>query len=145
MGNQLYFEDIEVGYELRPLEKTPSARQLVKYAGASCDDAEIHYDKDVALANKLPGVIVHGALKNAFLGQLMTDFAGNEGWLKELSVRYRGIDLPGVKITARGRVTGKRVDGPDHLIECEIWIENPTGEKTTPGSATVILPSRSSR
>ena len=77
MAQQIYFEDIEVGYELAPVEKHPTTQQLVKYAGASGDYYQIHYDKDFALANGLPGVILHGALKNAFLGQLMTDFAGD--------------------------------------------------------------------
>src|SRR5438128_217660 len=141
-GKQTYFEDVEIGSEIPPLEKDPTTQQLVKYAGASGDFYQIHYDKDLALANKLPGVILHGALKNAFLGQLMTDFAGEYGWLQKLSVQYRGMDVPGVKITARGKVTKKPVDAGRHVVECEIWLENANGEKTTPGSATVVLPSR---
>jgi acyl dehydratase len=145
MAKQIYFEDVEVGYELTPLEKNPTTQQLVKYAGASGDYYQIHYDKDFALANKLPGVILHGALKNAFLGQLMTNFAGEEGWLRKLTVQYRGMDLPGHKVTMKGKVVKKRVDGNDHVVECEIWLENDKGEKTTPGSAIVILPSRAAR
>ena len=75
-SKQIYFEDVEAGYEVPTLEKDPTSQQLVKYAGASGDFYQIHYDKDFALKNKLPGTILHGALKNAFLGQLMTDFAG---------------------------------------------------------------------
>src|SRR5579862_5991212 len=145
MANQRYYEDVEVGYEVGPLEKNPTTQQLVKYAGASGDYYQIHYDKDFAMANKLPGVILHGALKNAFLGQLMTDFAGELGWLRKLAVQYRGMDQPGSKITARGKVTKKYVDGKDHVVECEIWLENAKGEKTTPGTATVVLPSRAAR
>ncbi len=142
MARQLYFEDLEAGYELPTLEKDPTTQQLVKYAGASGDFYQIHYDKDFALANNLPGVILHGALKNGFLGQLMTDFAGAAGWLRKLSVQYRGMDVPGVKLYARGKVVRKYVEGGEHLVDCEIWIENAKGEKTTPGSATVVLPSR---
>ena len=98
-GKQTYFEDVEVGSSIPPLEKDPTTQQLVKYAGASGDFYQIHYDKDFALKNNLPGVILHGALKNAFLGQLMTDFAGELGWLKKLSVQYRGMDQPGSKVT----------------------------------------------
>lgn len=145
MASQTYFEDVEVGSEVPPLVKDPTTQQLVKYAGASGDFYQIHYDKDFALANKLPGVILHGALKNAFLGQLVTDFAGELGWLRKLSVQYRGMDQPGSRITCRGKVTKKFIDGKDHVVECEIWLENAKGEKTTPGSATVILPSRSAR
>jgi acyl dehydratase len=142
MAKQIYFEDVEPGFEIGPLEKEPTTQQLVKYAGASGDFYQIHYDKDFAIANKLPGVILHGALKNAFLAQLMTDFAGEHGWLSKLSVQYRGMDVPGVKLICRGRVVRKRVENGRHLVDCEIWLENAKGEKTTPGSATVILPSR---
>ncbi len=142
MKKQICFEDVEVGYEIAPLEKNPTTQQLVKYAGASGDFYQIHYDKDFAIANKLPGVILHGALKNAFLGQLMTDFAGDHGRLKKLSVQYRGMDVPGVKIVCKGRVTKKYSENGEHLVDCEIWLENAKGEKTTPGAATVVLPSR---
>ena len=139
---QFYFEDVEAGFEIPPLEKNPTTQQLVKYAGASGDFYQIHYDKDFALKNHLPGVILHGALKNAFLGQLMTDFAGELGWLRKLSVQYRGMDQPGAPVVCKGKVVKKYVEGGKHLVDCEIWLENAQGEKTTPGSATVILPSR---
>ena len=142
MAKQIYFEDVEVGTEIGPLEKNPTTQQLVRYAGASGDFYQIHYDKDFAMGNNLPGVILHGALKNAFLGHLMTDFAGELGWLRKLGVQYRGMDQPGTKVVARGKVSKKYTDGGYNLVDCEIWLENANGEKTTPGSATVILPSR---
>ena len=98
MAKQIYFEDVEVGTGSPALEKNPTTQQLVRYAGASGDFYQIHYDKDFALGNNLPGVILHGALKNAFLGQLMTDFAGELGWLRKLGVQYRGMDQPGTKV-----------------------------------------------
>jgi hypothetical protein len=39
-------------------------------------------------------------------------------------------------------VTKKYIKNGQHFVDCEIWLENGEGEKTTPGSATVILPSR---
>ena len=87
MAQQTYWEDQEAGSEVPALEKNPTTQQLVKYAGASGDFYQIHYDKDFALGNNLPGVILHGALKNGFLGQMMTNFAGHEGWLRKLAVR----------------------------------------------------------
>ena len=67
MSNQPYFDSVEIGQELPVLEKHPSTRQLVKYAGASGDFYEIHYDLEFARTTGLEGVIIHGALKNAFL------------------------------------------------------------------------------
>ena len=142
MAEQVYWDDVTQGMELPSLVKEPTTRQLVQYAGASGDFYEIHYDKDFAQGTGLSGVIIHGALKNAWLGQLMTDWAGPQGVLKKLSCQYRGMDYPDEPITAKGTVTRAYQEDGENLVDCEIWLENPRGETTTPGTATVSLPSR---
>ena len=139
---QLQWQDVEEGMEVPTLVKNPTTRQLVRYAGASGDFYEIHYDKDFAIGNDLPGPILHGALKNAFLGQLMTDWIGEGGTLRLLSCQYRGMDQPGKPLYCKGRVTSKYVEEGRHLVDCEVWIEDTEGKTTTPGRATVELPSR---
>ena len=142
MAEQVYWEDVSEGMELPPLVKNPTTQQLVRYAGASGDYYQIHYDKDFAQGNQLEGVILHGALKNAFLGQFMTGWMGPLGALKRLACQYRGMDFPGNAITAKGRVLRTYKSEGQYLVDCEIWLENPEGQRTTPGSATVALPSR---
>ncbi len=144
MAEQVYWEDVAEGMELPALVKEPTTRQLVQYAGASGDFYEIHYDKDFAQGTGLTGVIIHGALKNAWLGQLMTDWAGPQGVLKKLSCQYRGMDYPGEPVTAKGVVTRAYREDGQNLVDCDIRLENPRGEVTTPGTATVALPSRGS-
>ena len=142
MAEQLYWEDVQEGTEVTPLAKNASTQQLVRWAGASRDFYQIHYDKDFALGNNLPGLIVHGALKSAWLGQLIGDWAGNEGIIKSYGCSYRGMDIPNDELTCKGVVTKKRVEGNEHIVECDIWLENSKGEKTTPGTAVVVLPSK---
>jgi hypothetical protein len=67
---------------------------------------------------------------------------GPDGYLKRLACQYRGMDIPGTPVTAKGLVTKKYQDQGANLVDCEIWLENEKGERTTPGSATVALPSR---
>lgn len=142
MKKQLYWDDITEGDELPALKKNATTRQLVQYAGASLDFYEIHYDKDVALGNNLPGVIIHGALKNAWLGQLVTDWMGPAGTLRKLSVRYGATDVPHDDLACKGTVAKKYTERNEHLLDCEIWLENSKGERTTTGSATVALPTK---
>lgn len=142
MAKQLYYEDVEVGTEVTPVVKSPTTQQLVKWAGASEDYYQIHYDKDFAQSLGLPGVIVHGRLKSSFLVQMVTDWIGEQGTVKKISVLHRGMDFPGETMTCKGRVTKKYIQDGEHIVECQIWTENPRGEKTTPGNAIVILPSR---
>ena len=138
----LYWEDVNEGMELPSLVKHPTTRQLVKYAGASGDFYEIHYDTAFAQGTGLPGVIIRGALKGAFLGQLVTDWIGEYGSLKRLSCQYRGMDVPGDVLTCKGSVVRKYREGDEPLVECNIWLENAKGEITTPGTAIVALPSK---
>ena len=142
MGGPVFWEDVQEGMEIPSLVKTPTTRQLVQYAGASGDFYEIHYDKDFAQGNGLPGPILHGALKNAFLAQLITDWIGEQGTLKKLSCQYRGMDVPGDTLVCKGTVSRKYDQDGHHMVDCQIWLENGKGERTTPGLASVVLTSR---
>lgn len=140
MPQQIRWDDVSEGTEIGPVMRHPDTQQLVKYAGASGDYYQIHYDKDFAQGTGLEDVIIHGALKNAFLGSLVTDWMGPQGNLRRLSCQYRGMDIPGRPITARGLVTDKYEADGEYLVNCEIWLENEQGQRTTPGRATVSLP-----
>ena len=127
--------NVLVGQEIPELVKHPTTRQLVQYAGAQGDFYEIHYDQAFAQSVGLPGVILHGLLKAAFLGQLVTDWLGDRGTLKTFEVSYRGIDVPGRPYRCRGRVT--KINGK--AVELEVWGEDPDGQRTTVGSAVVEM------
>ena len=142
MRNQVYYEDIAAGSKIPPLTKHPTTRQLVKWAGASTDYNEIHYDKDWAISKRLPQQIVQGQLAASFLCQLITDWIGLEGELKKIYCSYRGMNLPGEAIVCKGQVAKKYTESGINYVECQIWTENPRKEKTVVGSAVVTLPSK---
>jgi acyl dehydratase len=137
------FEDVSIGYELPDLVKHPDNRQLVMYAGASQDFVAIHYDLNVAKEAGHPNVIIHGALKSAWLAELVTGWIGSEGQLIELDVSYRAIDFPGDTVTCVGKITNTWIEEGVGLVEIEIGLRNSEGVISTPGSALVSLPSRS--
>jgi acyl dehydratase len=143
MDKQIYFEDVSEGDAIESVTKRPTTQQLVQWAAASGDFYQIHYDTDYAINTGLDGVIVHGALKHAWLGDLLHRFAAPGGRVQRLNCSYRGMDVPGKKFILQGIVTKKYREGDRHVIELEIWGENEAGQKTTPGSGVVTLPSRS--
>jgi len=153
MTEQLYREDVEVGSEVTPLPKVATSQMLVKWAGASGDFNPLHYDDPFAEASGVGKPVIHGALKRQWLVQLMTDWIGEQGTLKKFSCQYRSFDYPRLMKTmtephegetwlCKGKVTKKYVEDGEHYVDCDIWVENEKGEVTTPGKATVILPSR---
>ena len=153
MTKQIFWEDINEGDELPVLSKIATTQTLVKWAGASGDFVPLHYDNDFAVASGVGKPIVHGALKRQWLMHLMTNLAGEDGFLKKFTCQYRRMDYPrgmksltepfdGETWLVKGKITRKYTDGTDHLVDCDIWVENGEGEKTTPGTATVILPAK---
>ena len=142
MGEQLYYEDIAIGSEITPLLKQPTTRQLVMWAGASGDYYAIHYDKDFAQSKGLPGVIVHGQLVGCFLGQLMTDWMGEQGSLSKLTCSYKSVNFPGEALICKGKVSKKYIEDGEHYVECNLWVENAKEEKTVSGKAVINMPSR---
>jgi len=153
MAKQLYWEDVETGGEVTPLPKIPTTQMLVKWAGASGDFNPAHYENAFANSQGLERAYVHGQLKRAWLCQLITDWIGEQGTLRKLSCQFRAVDWPRLMKTmeepqegdtwwCKGTVTKKYVEGDEHFVDCDIWVENAKGEKTTPGKATAVLPSR---
>jgi len=114
------------------------------WAGASGDFYEIHYDTSFARRNKLDDVIVHGRLKASFVGELLTGWAGPEGWLKKLTCRFKGPDPTDADMLVGGAVTGCRVEGQEHLVDLDVWTQKSDGTRTTQGTATVVLPAKHS-
>ena len=142
MKKQIYFEEIETGAEIKELVKEPTTKQLVMWAGASGDLNPIHYDKDFALSRGLPGVVVHGQLAGCFMAQMVTDWIGEKGSLKKININYKGMNMPGEKLTCKGKVTGKSADEGENIVTVSLWVQNSKGEKTLTGTAKVILPIR---
>jgi acyl dehydratase len=96
----------EPGLELVPAMRHPTSRTLVMFAGASRDFNEIHYDQAAAAAADLPGVIVHGLLKTAWMIDYALDWAGPEAVPLSFDCQYRGIDLVDVPYKLGARSSG---------------------------------------
>jgi acyl dehydratase len=142
MAEQLYYEDVTEGMEIPGIEQEATSRRLVQYCGAYEDFTEIHHDKDAAQKSGFPDTIVPGLLTSAILADMLCRWVGTEGSLKNLRTMYRRPHYKGAKIVCKGKVSGKRVDGGQYLVDCEIWAEDDKGEQSTPATATVALPSR---
>jgi acyl dehydratase len=139
---QPYFEDVTEGYELMPLARLQTRKRFVRYAQASNDLSDIHFDYDLVTKRGLPDVVAQGALTGAYIASMVTNWATPEGFLSKLSVQYRGYSVPGDVITTRGVVTGTRQQEGKNIVDCEVWAETQTGHRVTTGRAEVSLPSR---
>ena len=137
-----YWEDVKEGDALPEVRVDKLTRtDFVKYAGASGDFNPIHHDQTFAEASGNPTVFAMGMLNASILSRVVTAFAGRPN-VKSYKVRFATRAWPGDDVICRGRVTGKRVDGEQKLVEGELSAVNQKGETLISGTFVAALPSR---
>jgi hypothetical protein len=147
MSDQVYGEDIEPGDEIGPLKKHPDLEQVQRYLGAGRMGGGggmggRFTDEAAAARDGLSGPILPGPMSQAFLAQLVTDWAGSQGWLKSLDVNFRRPTRHGEPLKAIGLITDKQEEGDKTLVKMDVFIEDPRGDRPTQGVAEVLIPTR---
>jgi acyl dehydratase len=103
----------------------------------------VHYNGEAAKAQGLPYQYDVGFQRNAWQIQLLTNYAGDEGWLKKSYCEFRKFVYFSDVVRFQGVVTDKFIDDRN---ECCVRIKttavNQRGEEVMPGYAIVALPSK---
>jgi acyl dehydratase len=143
VGDQvLYFEDVEEGDQAPVRSRVLTRTDLVMYAGASGDYNPMHHDEVQAQAAGQPSVFGHGMFSMGFLGTAITDYVG-VGNVRRFRARFAKQTWPDEELRTTIVVTGKRTEGPDHLVDMDVRLLNADGEEKVVGEATAVVPSRS--
>jgi hypothetical protein len=145
MIRQVYGADIEVGEEIGPLVKHPDTEQvrrfLTAWSPARSDRGMSRFtDAESAGRDGLAGPILPGNMSQAFLAQLVTDWAGPLGRLLSLDVNFRRPVRHGEELKCIGLVTDKRDEGEETIVHLDLFIEDPRGDRPVQGVAEVVLP-----
>ena len=142
MGERkLFFEDVAVGDQAPTVTHTLTRTDLVRYAGASGDFNPMHHDEVQAQAAGQPSVFGHGMFSMGLLGTAVTDYVG-VGNLTRYQVRFARQTWPDEELTTKVVVSGKRVEGNQHLVDLDVRLANQDGEEKVVGEATADLPSK---
>jgi acyl dehydratase len=104
--------------------------------------ADVHYESDKADAIGVPVAYDLGIQRFSWAGHLITNWMGDDGFLKKLDARCKLFNVFGDTQFLKGTVTKKYQEGNQYLVDIEIRTENQRGENTMPGHATVSLPSK---
>jgi acyl dehydratase len=110
--------------------------------GAQDSAARGHAEKEMAREVGMPGGYDVGTQRVSWLGHLMTNWAGDDGFVRTLRVEVKRPNIFGDVSWCRGTVVDKRIEDGVHLAELAVRVENQLGEITADGTATVELPSR---
>ncbi len=102
-----------------------------------------HWDPAYAQKAGNPTTYDYGRMREAWLMNLCTNWMGDDAWLWKLDCQFRRFNFIGDTHKMSGRVVRKYLaEGERPAVDLEIEGRNQRDEVTTPGHATILLPSR---
>jgi len=134
--SSLKFRDVSVGDELPGLDVPLTTAIIVGGALASRDFTPVHHDKAAAQSQGLSDVIMNILTTNGYVGRYVTDWAGPDAVVKEVSIKLGAPNMPGDTMKMSGTV----VSAADGVVEVEVVGKNSWGNHVN-GTVTVALPS----
>lgn len=138
---QLYWEDVAEGQELPTSYTMPITWTTIAHSVSGTRDFNLqHHDPDFCqkMGYQHPFVMLN--FYQGLLGRLISDWIGEDGFLSKFHMEMRKMNMLYDVMTMKGKVTRKYVQGLDHLVDVDIWIENDKQGLTNPGNCTVVLP-----
>lgn len=142
-STQRYWEDVNEGDELAPIEFHMTVWRLVLEAGANRDFAPIHHNTQIAQAQGAPEMYANNVFIQSWWERAVREFIGLDGWIKKVGpFRMNIFNVVGETSTTKGRVTRKWEENGEHLVEIQVWTETPKGASVGPGPVVATLPSR---
>lgn len=116
--------------------RNPKAGGGLEYTGIG------HHRDEVAKDVGVPGTYDYGPQRTAWLCSLVTNWMGDQAFVKRVRAEMRRFNTVGDTTWCKGKITRKYEKDGHKLVDIEIWAENQSGDVTAPGIATVILPSK---
>ena len=144
-GEQRYWEDVSVGEELEGFALDITPRRAALQTSGSQDWYPVHFDAAFARKSGHEDIFMNTGFMQAALVRVISDWMGDDGFLRKLRMEMRRQQRPGDTMLCRGRVTACRVDADEGIVELEVWAENEREGVTTPATAVVVLPLRLGR
>ena len=132
-------ERFAVGTALPAASFPITRKDLVRYAGASGDFNDIHWNGRFAVEVGLPDVIAHGMYTMAVAGRVLTDWAGDPAAVEEYFVRFsKPVVVPDDGVGALLEVVGKVTKALDEdRIQVDLTVSS-AGQKVL-GKATAVV------
>ena len=144
MSSNIYFQDIELGDEIGPIERTVTDEEVLQFVAVDGRDPEPSRftSKEIAQSEGLSEAIIPGAMNIALMSRLVTGWADTV-CLKKIDVVFRQTVPHNKSLIFTGIVTNKDESGETTDLGCDITMENIDGVKMVIGNAEFALPNKS--
>ena len=130
-------------YQLLSRRRHPADTYVDPATGTQDHPHRGHWEEFMAKEVGMPGVYDVGPHRLSWLCRYITDWMGDDAFLKKLGGFLRRPNVVSDVTWMRGKVEKKWREKGEPLVQCQLRGENQLGEVSMPGFAVVRLPSRS--
>ena len=102
----------------------------------------VHWEEEFALEVGAPGAYDYGPERSSWLMHQMTNWMGDEGFLRQADCKIRRHNPAGDMLFIKAKVTKKYKEGDRHLVAITQEAHNQNNELSVLGSCIVQLPTR---
>ncbi|MFT5287752.1 MAG: hypothetical protein ACI8TQ_003940 [Planctomycetota bacterium] len=137
MTTSVQYANVNVGDALPEQTIDITSSLIVGGALASQDYTPVHHDRGAAQASGMQDVFMNILTTNGLVERFVTDWAGVDARVKNVSIKLGTPNLPGEKMVMTGSIT--ECDDGESAVVVEIAGKNAWGNHVT-GTLKVALP-----
>ena len=127
------------------LRRTHPDRIIIDPETGLPEERQMHHVKDsMAQARGMPYCFEVGPHRVANMAHAVTNWMGDDGFLKSFNARLRQPTFVGDIYRVHGKVAGKANEDGEPLVTLDLEAINQDGTLVSPGQAVVRLPSKES-
>jgi acyl dehydratase len=127
----------------KQIHKHPGLGIPNRFGVLDCPE-RVHWDQDLARLVGTPGAYDYGPERCSWLTHHVTNWMGDEGWLRRATSKIRRHNPEGDTLFFTAKVVRTYVENGRHLVDLEQEAINQDGDLSVVGTSTVELPSRHS-
>lgn len=135
----LYIRANKIAWKL--IDAHPGVGIKNRFGIPDCPE-RVHWEEDFALEVGAPGAYDYGPERVSWLTHHMTNWMGDEGFLRKATSKIRRHNPEGDMLFIKGRVKRKFIEDGKHLVEIEQEAHNQDNELSVLGTGIVELRSR---
>lgn len=138
-NSRLRWDRIDTSTQIPALRVCPSRMQLFMFSAITWNRHRIHYDRDAAMGEGLPDIVVQRALIGNFLARLITDWVGDSAELRTLEWKVTRSALPDKEIVCRANIKERVESEAEKYLVCEVTATDEDEQVVASGQARVVF------
>lgn len=131
--------DLTIDAEIPSFSRVTGFENWNRYAAVQDEFVPIHMDDAAGQKAGFAGAIGMGNLQWAYFHNVVRDWMGDNGTIKQMTIQFQQPNFKDTTVTARGKIKAVE-DAPEgKTVTIELWTEDNNDRRLAGGQAKVLF------